>query len=416
MRILYVTQFYPPESIAPAFRASDHARYWKEWGNEVIVFTGLPNYPSRKLYPGYTTQLFSEETIDGIKVFRSKEYIGANTSLMKRAVNTGSFLVFGLLNWQLHKKEIAKDMDIVLATTGTIFAGLLGYRMAKALKKPLVIEFRDLTYIQLQATGNQAGSWKVRLVKGLELFLARNACRVIVVTDGLRDDLIRAGIPAEKISVIPNGADLVSTEHHYEDQIKLGYFGTIGISQNVLQTIELAQSLIDQGLDLRYTIIGEGAERDLVEEWVAVNKPHWLDLEHGVSKNELEARYSDVDMTVVSLVDDVNFRQSIPSKIFQSLARGVPVLFLGPQGEASELIEENNAGLALCSTPEANLNKAHAFVAGPDYHDRLAAMSVGAVSLMRERFTRESMAKRLLRILEEAANATKEARKAERKG
>ena len=339
MKILYVTQFYPPESIAPAFRASDHSHYWKEWGNEVVVFTGLPNYPYRKLYPGYSMRMFFEEEIDGIRVFRSKEYIGANTSLAKRAVNTGSFLLFGLVNWSFHKREIAHDTDVVLATTGTIFAGLLGYRMAKSLKKPFVVEFRDLTYIQLLATGSEPGSWKVRLVKSIELFLARNACHTVVVTEGLQDDLIMAGIPAERTTVIPNGADLMPTDHRYKSPVKLGYFGTIGISQNVLQTIELMQCLTSQGIDLHYTIIGEGAERDLIEEWVEGNKPCWLNLEHGVSKDELEIHYSNVDMTVVSLVGNENFRQSIPSKIFQSLARGVPVLFIGPEGEASRLIE-----------------------------------------------------------------------------
>src|SRR5699024_7574970 len=98
MRILYFTQFFSPENIAGAFRARDHAVAWAEKGHDVTVFTGWPNYPAGKLFDGYVMERLGEESVDGVRVFRSQSKMQANTSFKKRIESGLSFVANGLRN------------------------------------------------------------------------------------------------------------------------------------------------------------------------------------------------------------------------------------------------------------------------------------------------------------------------------
>ena len=98
LRILYFSQFYPPESIAGAFRAAEHAEAWVERGAEVTVFTGWPNYPTGSVFAGYDVRMLAEETVSGVRVLRSKLVARPNTNVFRRVVNGMSFLVYGAAN------------------------------------------------------------------------------------------------------------------------------------------------------------------------------------------------------------------------------------------------------------------------------------------------------------------------------
>ena len=186
MNILYFSQFYAPEAIAPAFRAVDNSRLWAEAGHNVTVFTGYPNYPTGKIFDGYDPKLLSEEEINGVRVLRSKLIAVPNTSIVNRLKNALSYYVYGRVNEIFHSRKIGKEYDVVLGTSGIIFNALLAYKFAKAHKIPFVFEIRDITYVQMQATGKDAGSKSVKGMKWLELMLCRKANKVVVVTTDLR--------------------------------------------------------------------------------------------------------------------------------------------------------------------------------------------------------------------------------------
>ena len=153
MRILYFSQFYKPENIAASFRATEHSRIWVRESHDVTVFTGWPNYPVGRLFDGYEMKPLVEELIDGVRVFRSASKIQPNTSFAKRIESGVSFIANGLKN--LGKKSpVGSNYDVVLVTCGTVFAAWLGVHYAKKCRLPLVVEFRDLTYKQMLATGS----------------------------------------------------------------------------------------------------------------------------------------------------------------------------------------------------------------------------------------------------------------------
>lgn len=403
MNILYFTQFYTPENNAGSFRARDHANVWSNNGENVTVFTGWPNYPAGKVFEGYEVKLLAEEADENVRVLRSKITAKPNTNFFRRIQSGSSFLVFGIWNSLVNRKRIGSNYDVILASSGSVFAGCLGYIYARKLKKSFVIEFRDITFVQMIATGTPKRSWKAQLMRSLEVGLAKRAQRVVVVTQGLKDTLVQNAIPVDKIDVIPNGADIVdlSLAFNHDDPV-FGYYGTMGISQDVAGTLDLIASLCNQFPDLEYRLIGEGAAKSEVQKALSRGAYPFADILDGMPKSELEAHYRNTDMCVVSLRHDDLFASSIPSKIFQSLARGVPVLFVGPPGEASQLLTDNEAGIALVGTPEENKRALSSFFGQSDWPNLLREMGRNGMDLMQKNFSRQQLAQDMLRILHAA--------------
>ena len=382
MRILYFSQFYKPENIAASFRATEHSRIWVRESHDVTVFTGWPNYPVGRLFDGYEMKPLVEELIDGVRVFRSASKIQPNTSFAKRIESGVSFIANGLKN--LGKKSpVGSNYDVVLVTCGTVFAAWLGVHYAKKCRLPLVVEFRDLTYKQMLATGSRGA--KVAAMKSLELSFCKAADCVVALTDGFKKDLEAAGVPGDSIVIVPNGADVVACKHMWDGPLRFGYFGTMGLSQDVPATVEYVKRIVNLGLASSYELIGEGAARD-----------------------ELEPRYAGVHMTVVSLQKSAEFSGTIPSKIFQSFARGVPVLFVGPEGDASELVRRSGAGIALCGSEEEDISELEAFASRADRARNLARMSEAAVDFMNREYSRKLMADKMIAVLSDAVYKTKQ--------
>lgn len=398
--ILYISQFYPPESIAAAFRAYDHASIWANNGQSVTILTAWPNYPKGQIFDGYETRLLAKTDNNGITIFRSKIKAIPNRSLIGRIVNGSSFLFYGIVNSLFNKKRIGKDYDIVLASTGTIFAGYVGLVYSKLIKVPLVVEFRDITFEQMVATGTPRNSWKVRLMKFLELHLAHKANHIVVLTSGFKDKFTENKIPESKITVIPNGADIKEMKHvHNNEKINLGYFGTMGISQDVPYTLQIAQfirEVTDNEID--YLLIGEGAAKNELAEIIDNNTMEFVTLLPGMPKEELEKYYSNCDFTFVSLQRADEFKATIPSKIFQSLARGVPVIFVGPDGEAAEIIRNSNTGLVLSGSDEDNERMIRGFF-DDDWRKKLDVMRKNAFKLIELEYSRSLLANRMLEVL-----------------
>ena len=148
-----------------------------------------------------------------------------------------------------------------------------------------------------------------------------------------------------------------------------------------------------------YLLIGEGASRVEVERALASGSFNFVELMHGMPKDELEKYYAAVDMTVVSIRKSKDFAGTIPSKIFQSFARGVPVLFIGPEGDASHLVRDSGAGIALCGSSSEDIAQLAEFASQPDLESTLQEMSDSAVGFMEWHYTRRRMAEQMLEVL-----------------
>ena len=393
MKILYFTQFYPPESIAAAFRAKENAQIWVNNNCEVTVFTGYPNYPKGKVFDGFRVKRIEESYDGNIRLIRSKIIAKPNTSLFKRLINATSFLFYGILNIRFKKKIIGNDYDVVLASSGTIFTGMLGWKYAKKNKKPFVFEVRDITYRQLIATGKKENSFAVKKMKKIELNLCRKAQKVVVVTHGFKKILIEDGVPEEKIEVITNGINVSDIcDNSRMNGVSLSYFGTLGISQNIKNLFNYLPLFKEIDSSFTFNIIGDGAQKKEIQDILQNGNFKYVEMLDGMPSEKLEGYYRKTNLSIVTLVNSEHFRYTIPSKLFQILGRGIPVLYIGPDGEAADIIRNSNSGLVLCGNLEQNLKVLRDFLSQPNLNERLTKMGGNGRQLVKDYYDREKLA------------------------
>lgn len=402
MKILFFSQFYTPESIAPSFRATENSQIWSEMGNTVTVFTGYPNYPTGKVFDGYTIKMLSEESIKGVRVLRSKLIAKPNSSMLKRLQNALSYFYYGWLNIHFRNNEIGKDFDVVLGTSGIVFNAILAQIFAARTHLPFIFELRDITYLQMQATGKKRTSASVRIMRHLELKLCKKAAKVVVVTNGFKRILIDEGVPEKKIHVITNGVDVELAQNAYDEKkgLVLSYFGTLGISQDIRSTFEYANTISSILDDFEYLIIGDGAQKRELQE--ASTTMDFIKMKPGMPASELESYYNKTQLSVITLRKTDDFKYTIPSKLFQIMGRGVAVLFIGPDGECADIIREHNAGIVLTGTVEEDLCTLKKFFENGNWHDILRHMGESGRNAVEQHYSRKKLAKEYLRVLEMA--------------
>lgn len=403
MKILYFSQFYTPESIAPSFRATENSKIWASMGHNVTVFTGYPNYPIGKIFDGYTPKLISEEKINDVNVIRSKLVAKPNTNMMRRLQNALSYFFFGLVNIIFNNRKIGKGYDVVLGTSGIIFNALLAQIYAKLHRLPFVLEIRDITYVQMQATGKSKNCFTVKAMKKLELYLCRKAQRIVVVTNGFKKTLVEDGIKAQKIEVITNGVDVNTSGGMYDIDKKfiLSYFGTLGLSQNIIDTFDYALNISEWVNEFEYLIIGEGAQKKEIEQKTK-NSP-FVKMLPGMSVKELEIYYCDTQMSIITLRKSENFKYTIPSKLFQIMGRGIAVLFIGPDGETADIIRENRSGIALVGTKEEDIRELKSFFLQTDWRKQLQEMGENGRKAVEKQYSRGKLAEYYIDVLRNAS-------------
>jgi glycosyltransferase involved in cell wall biosynthesis len=352
MRILFITDNFPPEVNAPATRTWEHCCEWVKDGFEVTVITCFPNFPEGKLFKGYRQKACSVEILEGIKVIRVLTFITANKGFFRRTLDYVSFGVAAFIAGLFIKT------DLIVATSPQFFAAVWARRLAFVKGKPWVMEIRDLWPESIKTVGAMKDGFVLRYFEHLELRLYHSACHIITVTDEFKKRIRSRGIDENSISVIKNGANNILfrpvarnrgllSELGLENKFILGFIGTIGMAHKLEFIVKAADRIDDESV--HFLIVGAGAEKENLEEQVAKCKKGNVTL-HGLIPKEIVPDYlSIIDAALINLKKSDTFKTVIPSKIFESAAMGKPIL-LGVDGEARRLVESYSAGL--CFEPE----------------------------------------------------------------
>lgn len=346
MKILLISNFFPPENFAASFRAYENCRKWSE-KNEVSVLTGNPNYPLGKLYKGYKNKLIKIELVEKIRIIRSKVFILPNKNLIFQMLNTLGFFLFGLFNIYFNSKMIGES-DIVIGTSGQILTPLLALIYSKNKKVPFVLELRDISFIQMLALGKTENSIAFKILKKLELYLCKKSDLIVVVTEGFKKELISYGIPEYKVKVIPNGVniyteEIFTREEEKKEKILISYFGNFGKSQDLISVLKLLEKYKE---NFEVLLIGDGKEKNRIKEFQNESKLK-ITLLDSMTQSSLEKYYIDTDLCLISLMNNKLFKNTIPSKIFQNSKRKKTSLYIGPKSEGSEIIEKGKFGYTL---------------------------------------------------------------------
>lgn len=359
MRILFLSENFPPETNAAATRVYERAVHWVKAGHEVTVITCAPNFPQGNLFPGYRNRWYQTEEMDGIRVVRVKSYIAANQGVGRRILDFLSFMVTGFCAALAQKRP-----DVVSATSPQFFAAVAGWGVAAVRRLPFVFELGDLWPGSISAVGAMKRGRLLALMEKLELFLYRRSTAVVALTNAFKTNLVTRGIVPEKISVVINGVDVFRYGRQMPDEslrqewgltgcFVVGYVGTHGMAHALKNVLDTAECLQDRP-NLRFLLVGAGAEKERLVADAAARNLENVVLKPAQPKERMPAVWSLCDVALIHLKDSPVFAGVIPSKIFEAMSMGLPLLLAAPTGEASAIIEMHEAGLCVAAEqPEA---------------------------------------------------------------
>lgn len=352
MKILFLTDNFPPEVNAPATRTFEHCREWVRQGAEVTVLTCFPNYPTGKTFDGYKNQLYKIEYIEGIKVIRLWSYMTANEGVLKRVLDYISFAFMAF--WA----GLFKKADVIIATSPQFFTAVAGGALGFFKRIPWVFEVRDLWPESIGAVEAVQAPRFLALLERLELLLYRKSTAVVVVTESFKHNLVSRGINPDKIEVIKNGVMLdkyvpqpknatLLDKLGLTDKFVVAYMGTHGMAHKLDFLIDAAEQIKDPSVQLVF--IGDGAEKANLMQIIDEKQPKNITMLDSVPKSDMVDYISITDVALVNLKKSDTFKNVIPSKIFENAAMQKPIL-LGVQGESQDIVEHYKAGI--CFEPE----------------------------------------------------------------
>ncbi len=410
MHILFLSDNFPPEVNAPASRTFEHCREWVRAGHAVTVITTAPNFPQGVVFPGYRNRLWQWEELEGIRVLRVLTYITANAGVAKRTLDYLSFMVSGFVAGLLVRRPA-----VIVGTSPQFFTNCAAWMLSVFRWRPFVFELRDLWPESIKTVGAMEDSAALRAMERLELFLYRRAAVVVAVTESFKRNLIGRGIDSDKIQVVTNGVDLTRFRPLPADlalrealgipreAFVAGFIGTHGMA-HALETVLEAARMLQTGEEtpaapIHFILLGDGARKQALQAQagaMGLTHVHFLDT---VPKAEVPRYWSLLDVAIIHLRQADNFTQVIPSKLFECMGMGIPVLH-GVTGESAEIVAREGVGLVF--EPE----NAVALCAGvrrlaqdSDLYQRLRGNCLAAAP----RYDREALAQRMLGVLEAVA-------------
>jgi colanic acid biosynthesis glycosyl transferase WcaI len=404
MKILFLSENFPPESNAAATRVYERACYWADWGHQVTVITSAPNFPEGKLFPGYENKWKQFETMSGIRVVRVKTFIAANQGIAHRIYDFLSFMITGFFAALKEERP-----DVIAATSPQFFTAVAGWAASTVRGIPFVFELGDLWPASIAAVGAMKKSLALTLVEKLELFLYRRSTHIAALTTSFKENLVERGIDKNKITVVINGVDLaryeprardvnLSKKWGLENKFVIGYIGTHGMAHALSNVLNAAECMQDNAT-IRFLLAGAGAERtNLMEdaERRALNNVIFIPRQ---PKELMPSIWSLCDVALVHLKDSPVFSGVIPSKIFEAQAMGLPILLAAPEGEASRIVLDDKAGLHIAAEDPTALADSVAQLAG----DKSGLKTFAAAALKAASgHSRETQAQEMLDVLQKA--------------
>ncbi|HWE28695.1 MAG TPA: glycosyltransferase family 4 protein, partial [Polyangia bacterium] len=394
---------------APSARVYELSREWARLGHDVTVLTGFPNHPTGIVPEAYRGQWLRRETVDGIHVVRTPIYVAANKGLFRRSANYFSFS----LSASVVGPWLIERPDVVIATSPQILVGIAGAWLSTVKGVPFVFDVRDLWPRSIVEVGAmRAESPIVKALELLERSLYRRAHHIVVVTHSFVDEIAAHGIPRERISVVTNGVDLDLFRPRPSaaarralglpmNGVLVSYIGTHGLAHGLDTALDAAALLA--GEPIHFLFVGEGAEKAALQkranERGLTNVIFW----NQRPRTEIAEILAASDVCLVLLRNLPLFRTVLPSKLFEIMGAGRPILST-VDGEARTVLEDAGAGVFVPPEDPQQLAQAiRQLAADPERRSQLGAAGLRHVEA---HYSRPALAQSYLKVLEDVIAPT----------
>ena len=399
MRITYLHQYFNTHSMVGGTRSFEMARRLVAKGHHVTMVTADREGNSAAV---------SETVEDGIRVIWLPVRYKQEMSYWHRI---RAFLLFVWLATRVAWKLPA---DVVLATSTPLTIIIPAAMVVLRQRVPLVFEVRDLWPEVPIAMGALRG-WPLKAsARLLERFAYALARHIVALSPGMREGILRTGVPPERITVIPNACDLDLFAHDEGaaqdfrqrhpwllSRPLVVYIGTLGRVNGVGYLAHLAEAVKARDANVRFLTVGNGSDFDSVRELaqaLGVLDVNFFMME-SVPKSHVPAILSAADVATSVFIDIPELESNSANKFFDALASGTPVA-INYGGWQAEYLATHQAGLTLSrSDIDAAAREITALVQD---RDRMKAMGEAALSLARDHFDRDVLAAQLEQVITDA--------------
>ena len=407
MKLLILTQYFPPEVGAPQNRIYELALRLKSKGIDISVLTAMPNYPQMIIHKEYKGKCYCKEDMNGLIVHRTWIYVSKSKKIIFRLLNYFSFvfssLWFGLIKIRKH--------DVLLVESPPLFLGITAYLLSRAKKAKMIFNVSDLWPESAEKLEIISNKRILSLATKLEEFCYRKSALITGQTQGIVNN-IQSRFSNKRVYWLKNGVDIKFYDvnkalsetnswrkiNGYSDEdFILFYGGIIGHAQG-LELILNAAKLLEEKDRIKFVLLGSGPEKEkllsLKQELQLTN----LEFYDAVPKSKMQEIIMDMDATIVPLKRLDLFKGAIPSKIFENLALKKPIL-LGLEGEAKQLfIDEGNCGLAF--EPENTEDLVKQIITLYNNPELAKELGENGLKYASENFNRDKIAEELFEELE----------------
>ena len=365
MRILLLTQYFPPETGAAQNRLSDLARRLASAGHEITVLTSMPNYPQGRIFDAYRGRLFSTETDGRMRVLRTWCYVSQNRRFVSRLLNYCSFAALSLVADLLASGK----QDVIVVESPPLFLGLTGVVLSRWRRAKMILNVSDLWPQSAVSMGMLRNKTLIQIASAIENYLYHCSYAVTGQTEGIVQH-IRSRVPDVPVELITNGVDprkfsnaaqqrmAVRAELGFAENFVVGYAGLHGLAQGLDTLLDAAEMLYSERQSMRFAFFGDGPEKHRMMEQARARELKNVLFFPPQSPERMPGILACLDVALVPLRNLPLFSGALPSKLFEGMASGVPIVLAAPAGEATRLVQQANCGI--CVPPEDSLAMAGA--------------------------------------------------------
>lgn len=398
MKLLILTQYFPPEIGAPQNRLFELAIRLQKKGIDVSVLTAMPNYPQMKIHKNYKGKCYCKETLSNLEVHRAWIYVSQSKAVISRLLNYFSFVISAFFVGLFKIKK----QDVLMVESPPLFLGITAYLLAKLKGAKMIFNVSDLWPESAEKLEIISNKTLLSMATKLEEFCYRKAALVSGQTQGIVKN-ISSRFPEKKVYWLKNGVDINfydvnktieenawKKEHNYtcEDFI-LFYGGIIGHAQG-LDVILNAAKQLENYENIKFVLLGNGPEKERLLKLKAELRLNNLQFYDAVPKSQMQKIIMDTNASIIPLKRLDLFKGAIPSKIFENLALKKPII-LGVEGEAEELfIQQGKCGVSF--TPEDSEDLAKQILHLYNNPDLVKELGENGLAYVSENFNRDKIA------------------------
>ncbi len=346
MHIVIVTQYFPPEIGAAATRWGEYSRILTDMGHKVTVLCEMPNYPAGVYYKGYRNRwVHAEKTNPGLSIIRTYVWANSRESVFEKMGHYLTFMVSAL-----HISFKIKNYDILIVSSPPLFTGIIGLILSKMKGKRFMLDIRDLWPESAISLGEIKSAGVIKLSKWIESKIYRSAAGFIFAVPGFKKYFKthhQTQCLKPMVNLI-NGVDkkFIELSDRYDknphENFTILFSGNIGLAQGLNILPDVAKRL--EKYPIKFQIVGDGVKAKELKQLIRNSELGNIEFFPMQSKAALVQKIKSSSVCLVPLKNDPLFKNAIPSKLFEYMACGRPVV-VSIAGEVEKIVKNANCGL-----------------------------------------------------------------------